>query len=413
VVGSARRIQLKVNADATEATLDTDTGRPGVMPFILPGVHELSAMHDGLAAELKKFQSSLPAGVVNFDKAEVAMNSLRDIGTRLAEQFFGGPDQVDAASWFFRTAIPDWETNDGNDVSVTLEAPLGALFPLELLPLFDYATEWSVTDKASLVTAARRLVGFSSRVSRNIVRHPLPRRARSFRSGLEVRMLHDLSLEGAKLEAEDLNAMPLLNLDGPWPEKLARLDDAADFVAAGLSDVHVAGAESNRLPAQFIHFACHGNTSALQANDYAIRIQGTSGGARWVSLRDLGTRMTQRYALLTPEQKARPRPVVVMNACGSARLDPRTAASFPDLFLTHRHAGFIGAETDVPDALAANFSKSFYRTLSRGETIGHALHRARWTLLERWCNPLGILWTAYIDPDYRPLDPKAPGHWRI
>jgi hypothetical protein len=412
-VASARRIQLTVNADATEATLDTDTGYPGAMPFVLPGVHELSAMHDGLADKLKEFQSPLPPETVDYDQAEAAMNSLRDIGTRLAEQFFGGPDQVDAASWFFRTVIPDWETNDGTDVSVTLEAPLGALFPLELLPLFDYATRWSVTDKASLVTAARRLLGFSSLVSRKIVRRPAPSHARSSRSGLRVRMLHDLSLEGAKLEAEDLNDVPRLNLDGPWPEKLARTDDAAEFVASELSDVQVADVEDNPLPVQFIHFACHGNTSALQANDYAIRIQGTSGGARWVSLRDLGTRMTQRYALLTPEQRARPRPVVIMNACGSARLDPRTAASFPYLFLTHKHAGFIGAETDVPDTLAANFSKSFYRTLLRGETIGHALHRARWTLLERWCNPLGILWTAYVDPEYRPIDPKAPGHWRI
>jgi hypothetical protein len=98
-----------------------------------------------------------------------------------------------------------------------------------------------------------------------------------------------------------------------------------------------------------------------------------------------------------------PCPIVVMNSCGSAHLDPRTAVSFPDLFLTEHLGGFIGPEALVPDEVAADFSRQFYAALTRGMSVGQALYHAKWTLLSRWSNPLGMLWTAYVDPDYRPV----------
>ena len=78
------------------------------MPFYLPGKSVLSGLRDGLTARLTAFREIVPEKHVGFSEAEQALNAMRDLGTDLANQFFGGSDQVEAAQWFFRKAVPDW-----------------------------------------------------------------------------------------------------------------------------------------------------------------------------------------------------------------------------------------------------------------------------------------------------------------
>jgi CHAT domain len=400
-----RRIYMRVNEDATQAWLETDTGYPDRMPFCLPGENLLSEVRDGLTEQLSNFREMVPDKLVGFPEVEQALNALRDLGTYLANRFFGGSEQVEAAQWFFRKAVPDWRVTDGADLAVVFDAPLGAMFPVELLPIFDYSDEWKVTDTASLAATARKILGFGAVVSRVVQRLPYSGAGPGTVGQLRLRMFQDLSLTGAQLETAAFGDMPRLHLDGPWPGSLPPPGDLAGFIARATLDSaqQLDGSIKLERFAHFVHFACHGDTSQLVPGDYRIRIQGRHGGAHWVTLRQLGTRMTQHYVNMPGNRRALPRPVVVMNSCGSAHLDPRTAASFPYLFLTEHLGGFIGPEAPVPDEVAADFSRQFYAALTRRTSVGQALHQAKWTLLSRWSNPLGILWAAYVDPDYRPV----------
>jgi hypothetical protein len=408
-----QRIYLRVNPDATEAWLETDTGHPNRMPFYLPGQSVLSGLRDGLTERLIAFREMVPKKATSFLEAEIALNELRDLGSDLASQFFGGSEQVEAAQWFFRKAVPGWRLSDGADLAVVFDAPIGAMFPIELLPIFGYSDEWKVTDTASLAAAARQFLGFGAVVSRLVRRFPYPAGRPGTSGQIRLRMFHDASLPGAKLEADAFRETPRLHLDGPWPDTLDTPDknnpEKSDRIVAEIiartaldSAQQFDGTIEPEQFAHFVHLACHGDTDE-SARDYKITIQGRRGGPRHVTLGQLRAQMAQVYSDIPHDRRALPRPVVVMNSCGSAHLDPRTAASFPDLFLTERLGGFIGPETRVPDDVAADFSRQFYTAVTRRMPVGQALHQAKWTLLSRWSNPLGILWTAYIDPDYQPV----------
>ncbi|MFD0853151.1 CHAT domain-containing protein, partial [Actinomadura adrarensis] len=95
-------------------------------------------------------------------------------------------------------------------------------------------------------------------------------------------------------------------------------------------------------------------------------------------------------------------PLVVMNACGSARMHATGAVSFPYLFLQNGNRGFIGSEIEIPDDLAAEFSKALYTHLIlRRLPLGESMLGARRDLLRDFRNPLVLACSSYADPDIR------------
>jgi hypothetical protein len=92
------------------------------------------------------------------------------------------------------------------------------------------------------------------------------------------------------------------------------------------------------------------------------------------------------------------RPLVIANACGSARIDKETRGSFPRWFLNNRHRGYVGTETDVPDTVAAAFAERLYGALLDERPLGEAVVLARRRLLADWGSPLGLLYVLYGDP---------------
>lgn len=100
------------------------------------------------------------------------------------------------------------------------------------------------------------------------------------------------------------------------------------------------------------------------------------------------------------EQREFDLPLVVMNACGSARMHATNALSFPYLFLQNGNCGFVGSEIEIPDDVAAEFSKAMYeRFLLGGQLLGQAILGARHDLLRLFRNPLGIAFSSYADPE--------------
>jgi hypothetical protein len=95
------------------------------------------------------------------------------------------------------------------------------------------------------------------------------------------------------------------------------------------------------------------------------------------------------------------RAVVVLNACGSSYVDPRTAGSFPRWFVANGHRAFVGTQINVPNSLAAEWARRMYEALL-GEpprTLGEANVVAGRGLLDDWKNPLGLVYAVYGEPE--------------
>jgi hypothetical protein len=99
------------------------------------------------------------------------------------------------------------------------------------------------------------------------------------------------------------------------------------------------------------------------------------------------------------------KPLVFANACQTSTIQPGAAASFPEIILKNGNTGFIGTETVVPDEVACEFAKCFYENLLHGNTLGDSVMNARYELLRRYHNPLGILYVFYAEPDMRVRKP--------
>ena len=64
-------------------------------------------------------------------------------------------------------------------------------------------------------------------------------------------------------------------------------------------------------------------------------------------------------------------------------------------------SGFIGTEAEVPDEVAAIFSRAFYSRLLAGDSVGESMLAARWELLTHHHSVLGLLYNLYANPDMR------------
>jgi hypothetical protein len=97
----------------------------------------------------------------------------------------------------------------------------------------------------------------------------------------------------------------------------------------------------------------------------------------------------------------RVRPLVFINACHSAEINPDTLVSYLDAFVgTANAAGLIGTEVRVDQDLAMDVAEQFFRSLFRGATVDGALHAVRLDFLAAG-NLLGLVYTPYCMADLR------------
>jgi hypothetical protein len=187
----------------------------------------------------------------------------------------------------------------------------------------------------------------------------------------------------------------------PWPEREFGQEEFVNSVAQDLwNPARRSRGGKPRPPDMVQHFACHCDTRADSDSEYYLKLSHDpvySGSERVVTIEDLRSSFGTFGANRQPQGDALP--LVFLNACGSSVINPMSISSFPQLILNNGNCGFIGTETEVPDQVAAAFSKSFYTHLLEGDSLGVAIYEARWALLREHKNPLGILYTMYADPD--------------
>ena len=99
-----------------------------------------------------------------------------------------------------------------------------------------------------------------------------------------------------------------------------------------------------------------------------------------------------------------PRPLVFINGCHTAALDPDQALQFiTPLVEDSQSAGVIGTEITIFEELATTFAEECFRRFFAGQAIGEAIRGARLKLLAEG-NPLGLVYIPYVMASLKLLD---------
>jgi hypothetical protein len=81
-------------------------------------------------------------------------------------------------------------------------------------------------------------------------------------------------------------------------------------------------------------------------------------------------------------------------------------SSFTTFLLGHGFRGVLGTLCDISDVVAAHFAMVFYEALLNGKTVGEAMYEARWHLMDKHGNPLGLFYTFYGNVDLKLAPPR-------
>jgi hypothetical protein len=96
-----------------------------------------------------------------------------------------------------------------------------------------------------------------------------------------------------------------------------------------------------------------------------------------------------------------PKPLVFLNGCRTAAIDPLTALNLIEPLLVESHcAGVIGTEITIFEQMATVFAEECLRRFLKGEPIGSAVRRARLKVLSQG-NPLGLAYIPFVTADLK------------
>jgi hypothetical protein len=383
-------------AESTHIVFHARNDTPPPLPMALAQQGVMDEARRALDAGLLELKDVLPDLEVDDRDVPKVFEVLHRIGRQLGWLLFG-PRPQELEKWW-KAALLHGRNPDLPPPLVECIGDKDTFLPLELLPLFKGYPN-TPRNRAEFIVECRNLVGFSCMVKRSmLLSAPIPTGLclEATPDGrLPLRFLQHDQLEGARKELGwfTSEAAHRVEVDGPYPYG----DTAAATLAEQICDPRrsLAG-ELRNIPDQILHFACHCYATLDSPLDNAIELRGGGQELR-VKLSTIGADL---YGLSSrPGQERCEMPLVVMNACGAARMHATSALSFPYLFLMNGNRGFIGSEIEVPDKLAAEFSKALYeRFLLRQLPLGRSVLEARNSLLHTYGNPLGIAYAAYADP---------------
>ena len=171
-------------------------------------------------------------------------------------------------------------------------------------------------------------------------------------------------------------------------------------------------AELIRADLPLVYFYCHGERPNAASPETYLGI----GKREWVTAPDFMSWVQEAYLVSGLRVWDKVRPLVFINACHSAELDPRALFNYVDAFVgVGNAAGVIGTEVRVHQDLAMGFAQAFFtELLAGGGTVAVALRRARLRFLARG-NLFGLTYTPYCwadltltGPAPEPSDPGPP-----
>jgi CHAT domain len=181
------------------------------------------------------------------------------------------------------------------------------------------------------------------------------------------------------------------------------VSDLRQQISARLPGVQVAEAASKAelepligrdLP--LLYFYCHGERPSPGSQDTFLGI----GNHEWLSPPDFMGWIQDAYFSRRQRVWDTVRPLVFINACHSAELDPAALFNYVDAFVgAGNAAGVIGTEVKVAGNLAMEFAQSFFGELFvPGTTVAAAIRRGRLAFLAQG-NIFGLNYTPYCWAD--------------
>ncbi len=349
--------------------------------------------------EFKNFIGSNELNVSCWTNVSKAIKQLHRRGRILSLQLFGSE-----LTKVQNLLLPLIQSNSTYFPIVEVTASLDHIIPIEFLPLLNLLEPTDISNFEELESVAKSFLGFSTIIKRIIPRIPLATdTVLKNIPKLPVKFFHDAGLLGAQGEAKFFRELDqYIALEGPWPDRSFDNEDFINSVAEHIWNplLQFNSATNRFLPDQIQHFACHCDTKANLSENYSLILAHHEATKRRVTIGSLQARLAH-LSQAAQRSSDISLPLIFFNACGSSIILPTGVTSFPGLFLKNGNRGFIGTETNIPDKFSAAFSEQFYRNLLGGFSLGNAMLSAKWTLLRRYLNPLGILYVAYADPDIR------------
>ncbi|QKW08649.1 CHAT domain-containing protein [Streptomyces sp. NA04227] len=404
-------VRVLTTGEATQ--LEFTARRAGVVPVraTLLGGDALVRVRHELDSGLTRLKDELTSFSVEDKDLDRVFRTLHGLGRTLLFLLFGAQQAVlRQVQQFWNDALPLGMNPELPPPLVECVGSKDSFLPLEFLPLFRMFPGPTVETRADFAAACRTLVGFSCVVRRAMLPFPVPG-GQALCTGPEgrvpARYLYYEHLDGAVEELDWFagKASAHVDLEGPYPDGG---EDAPGLAEQIFDPRLLLDGSLRQLPDQIQHFACHCYTRSEDALTAEIELSGGGRHSR-TTLGDLGADLV---ALGTSRDlRDFDLPLVVMNACGSGRMRAPGAPSFPYLFLMNGNRGFVGTETEIPDDVAAAFSRALYEGfLIRRIPLGRALLDARRHLLHTLRNPLGLAYAAYADPalHVRPTPEERP-----
>lgn len=300
---------------------------------------------------------------------------------------------------FLRGACPTWRSRPAPTPLLHVIAEPGHFFPWELLPLFDPAPSAVVRDQPQLEQAALAFPGFAAIVERQDKDRPRPNLDLRGWDRLAVRMVYHAGFPGARQELGFFRGKGShVRLEGPYPADLEKQD--APTLAAQLCDPRLGVDGGQSVPAdQVLHFACHCTARDDDPDGRGYLLADDQERELLIRLDELESDLVAEYSMESfapaPTERRSDKPLVFLNACGTAVMHPASAVSLLLPFQRNRNRGVIGTAANIPDRVAAEISKWFYTGLLTGSTVGQALHDAKWRLLEDRGSLLGLLYSLH------------------
>ena len=417
------RFTLTMRDSCPHYVLEVSTYRGEARPFTgLVSKEELASLRVGLGRDIDDFKAKVGAGLdltKTLTRVDAAMYLLHKRATTFLGTFLGA---ARGDSWKLRDLCNDALDYWPKDRPPVIEfrGERESMFPIEFLPLFgDGGSYTPITSLEDLRREANRYVGFRAVVYRTMVsdgRQESYIRQRSHKSlvldghRLPVKLFYHARLRGAIMEANFLtllNDASMVELEGPWPEDTngRRL---SDNTAIRLLNKHLTnpqlplhGHDPRCVGDQVQHFACHCE-SAPPEGHHPTREEEHDFPCIRLATQTQVVKIPYEALQLAFMEGGPPRatelPLLFMNACDTSRIEPDTATTFVKYFLDQGNRGFIGTVSGIPDPLAAEFSRLFYKELIRGHNVGTSVWSVRNRVLRRRANPLGLLYTFFGDP---------------
>jgi len=146
---------------------------------------------------------------------------------------------------------------------------------------------------------------------------------------------------------------------------------------------------------QIVYFYCH--ATAQGRNDDTGQAAITMEPGPPLTLDDLADNAGSSIPLVN-------QPVVFINACESADLTPLFYTGFVPYFLSRGARGVIGTQCKTPALFAIRFAEAFFDRVFDGEPVGESMLATRRDFLDRYRNPLGLVYAVHCDINTR-IDP--------